>query len=75
MLFRSKAQKTPHAFVVWKEKGKLVIKYNGAIDDNGAEPALVKNKYVENTVDALLKGKKITEKETKSIGCQIHFRK
>ena len=70
-----KAQKTPHAFVVWKEKGKLVIKYNGAIDDNGAEPALVKNKYVENTVDALLKGKKITVKETKSIGCQIHFRK
>ena len=29
-----KAQKTPHAFVIWKENEKWVVKYNGAIDDN-----------------------------------------
>ncbi len=70
-----RAQKTPHAFVVWKEKGKYVIKYNGAIDDNGAEPEKVKNQYVANAVDALLQGKEIEITESKSLGCQIHFRK
>jgi peroxiredoxin len=69
------AQKTPHAFVVWKEKGEYLIKYSGAIDDNGAEPEKVKNSYVEKAVDALLKGKAVELKETKSIGCQIHIRK
>lgn len=69
------AQKTPHAFVIWKEKGKWVIKYSGAIDDNGAEPEKVGKQYIANAVDALLAGKPVTEKETKSIGCQIIFRK
>jgi len=69
------AQKTPHAFVIWKEQGKYVIKYSGAIDDNGANPEKVKNHYVANAVDALLNGKEVSEKETKSIGCQVNFRK
>jgi peroxiredoxin len=69
------AQKTPHAYVIWKEKGKWVVKYNGAIDDNGAEPEKVENQYVAKAVDALLAGKIIEVKETKSIGCQILFRK
>lgn len=69
------AQKTPHAFVIWKEDGKWVVKYNGAIDDNGGEPEKVENPYVAQAVDALLAGKTIGQKETKSIGCQIYFRK
>lgn len=69
------AQKTPHAFVIWKENGKYVIKYSGAIDDNGADPAKVKNQYVAMAVDALLKGQEVPIKETKSIGCQILMRK
>ena len=69
------AQKTPHAFVLWKENNEWVIKYNGAIDDNGAEPMKVKNHYVSNAVEELLSGKQVATKETKSIGCQIHFRK
>lgn len=69
------AEKTPHAFVLWKEKGKWVVKYKGAIDDNGNEPELVENPYVARAVDALLAGKPVQEKETKSIGCQIIFRK
>lgn len=69
------AQKTPHAYVLWKEEGKWVVKYNGAIDDNGAEPRKVKHRYVADAVDALLQGKDIAVKETKSIGCQINFRK
>jgi peroxiredoxin len=70
-----KAQKTPHAFIIWKENEKWVIKYNGAIDDNGMEPEKVTEHYVANAVDALLANKKITIPETKSIGCQIAFRK
>ncbi len=69
------AQKTPHAFVVWKENGRYVIKYSGAIDDNGAEPDKVKNQYVAMAVDALLKGQEVAIKETRSIGCQILIRK
>jgi hypothetical protein len=69
------AQKTPHAFVLWKEKGQWVVKYDGAIDDNGAEPTKVKASYVALAVDALLVGKSVAVKETKSIGCQIHFKK
>jgi peroxiredoxin len=68
------AQKTPHAFVIWKEKGQWVVKYNGAIDDNGAEPEKVEYPYVAKAVEALLAGKEVEVKETKSIGCQIHFR-
>ena len=68
------AQKTPHAFVIWKENNQWVIKYNGAIDDNGMKPEKVKEQFVANAVDALLANEKINVTETKSIGCQIYFR-
>ena len=68
------AHRTPHAFVIWKENNEWVIKYNGAIDDNGADPGKVNNNYVAEAVDALLNGKDVLLKETKSIGCQIQFR-
>ena len=69
------AQRTPHAFLIWKEKDSWTIKYNGAIDDNGAHPELVQKHYLSDAVDALLAGKEISPKETRSIGCQIYFRK
>ncbi len=69
------AQRTPHAFVLWKENGKWMVRYNGAIDDNGAEPQKVKKHYVADAVDQLLAGKDVVVKETKSIGCQVYFRK
>lgn len=69
------AQKTPHAFVIWKEKGRWVVKYNGAFDDNGAHPELVREPYVANAVEALLAGRQVKVEETASIGCQIYFRK
>lgn len=69
------ATKTPHAFVIWKERGKWLLKYSGGIDDNGAEPGKVKNRYVEDAVDALLSGKAVAVRETKSVGCVIHYRK
>jgi peroxiredoxin len=69
------AQKTPHAYVIWKENEKWIIKYNGAIDDNGAEPDKVKQHYVADAVSELLQKKTVATKETISVGCQIKFRK
>ena len=69
------AQKTPHAFVIWKEHNSWNVKYNGAIDDNGAEPSKVIHPYVADAVDALLSGKQVLVSETKSIGCSINLKK
>ena len=68
------AERTPQAFVLLKENNNWVIKYNGAIDDNGAEPKKVKVDYVSDAVEALLKNQKVLITETKSIGCKIMFR-
>ena len=68
------AQKTPHAFVIRKENNEWIVKYTGAIDDNGAEPDKVKHAYIEEAVDALLNNKEVKVKSTKSVGCAIHFR-
>jgi peroxiredoxin len=69
------AQKTPHAYVIWNENNQWVIKYNGAIDDNGMEPEKVSETYVSNAVFELLANLPIKTVETKSIGCQIAYRK
>ena len=68
------AEKTPHAFVIWKENNQWKIKYKGAIDDNGAEPKKVTHAYVEEAVNALLHTKTVAVTETRSIGCAIKFR-
>ncbi|MFY0603402.1 MAG: thioredoxin family protein [Flavobacteriaceae bacterium] len=65
------ATKTPHVYLLNKEKGKLIVAYIGAIDNNSRNAKAVTKKYVENAVDALLKGKKPTETDTKAIGCSI----
>lgn len=65
------ATKTPHVYVLQKTPKGNVVKYIGAIDDNYEDAAAVKQKYVENAVDALVKGKEVTVKETKAIGCSI----
>ena len=68
------ANKTPHAFVIWKTGDHYTVKYSGAIDDNGAHPDQVNNAYVRDAVEALLKGQKVKTPQTASIGCKIYFR-
>ncbi|MBS1584802.1 MAG: thioredoxin family protein [Bacteroidetes bacterium] len=68
------ASKTPHAFVIWKQQGNWVVKYDGGIDDNGAEPAKVRHAFVRDAVEALLANKDVPVKETRSVGCAIHYR-
>ncbi|HMB99580.1 MAG TPA: thioredoxin family protein [Flavobacteriaceae bacterium] len=65
------ATRTPHMFVLEKTKKGNVVRYIGAIDDNYKDASAVKEKYVENAVDALLSGKSVEKTETKAIGCTI----
>jgi peroxiredoxin len=62
------ANRTPHAYVLDKS---LVVRYIGAIDDNAETPAAVNRKYVENAVDALLRGERPEVDFTRAIGCTI----
>ena len=67
------ATKTPHVYILQKTNKGNIVKYIGAIDDNHSDESAVKDKYVENAVDALLTGKEIKTKTTKAIGCSIKF--
>jgi peroxiredoxin len=69
------ANKTPHVFILKKEKNNWIVKYIGAIDDNYENPKEIKRKYVEDAINALLKNKDIETKTTKAIGCGIKWKK
>ncbi|MFW5793238.1 MAG: thioredoxin family protein [Bacteroidota bacterium] len=69
------ATRTPHVFLLNKEGEDLIVKYIGAIDDNYKDANAVKENYLANAVDALLKGKNPEVKETKAIGCSIKVKK
>lgn len=69
------ALKTPHVFIVSKDKGKLIAKYIGAIDDNWEDANAVTEKYVENALNNIIEGKNVAVPETKAIGCGIKWKK
>jgi peroxiredoxin len=69
------ALKTPHIYILKKDKNALKVAYIGAIDDNSEDAAQVKTKYVENAVNELLAGKPVTVTETKAIGCGVKWKK
>lgn len=65
------ASKTPHVYVLEKQNKDLIVQYIGSIDDSARNEGSVKTKYVENAVDALLKGMPVETASTKAIGCSI----
>ncbi|MGQ3678966.1 thioredoxin family protein [Tenacibaculum discolor] len=65
------ATRTPHVYILNKKKDKLIVEYIGAIDDNTRDENNVKERFVENAVEALLKGEKPTKTDTRAIGCSI----
>ena len=65
------ATRTPHVYLLDNNR---VVRYIGAIDDNSEEPDQVKEKYLENAVEALRAGKEVSVKETKAIGCSIKWK-
>ncbi len=68
------ANRTPHVFLLQVSDGKYIVRYVGAIDDNHQDEAAVKEKYVENAVNALIKGQKPEKDFTKAIGCSIKMK-
>jgi peroxiredoxin len=68
------AMRTPHAFVLNKENGKMVVQYIGAIDDNAQDPSNVTRHYVADAVNSLLSGKPVVTTTTKAIGCAIKWK-
>jgi len=69
------ATKTPHVFVLQKENGKNIVKYIGAIDNNYEDPEDVSEYYVQDAVNALLKGEAVKTTKTAAIGCTIKVKK
>ena len=69
------ATRTPHVFLLKKNKGDLIVEYIGAIDDNHEDAKLVKSEFLSDAVDALLKNKKPEVNFTKAIGCSVKFAK
>ena len=61
------AGRTPQCFL-FNSKGLI---YKGAIDDNVKDPGAVKESYLKNALNALLKNEIPKVQETKSIGCTI----
>lgn len=69
------ATRTPHVFVLKKEKDKHIVKYIGAIDNNYEDAARVSDRYVEEAVDNLLTGGEVVRSKTVAIGCTIKPKK
>ena len=65
------ATKTPHVYLIQKEKGKNIVKYIGAIDDNVRNASAVKDRFLANAIYELLDGKEVSVKKTKAIGCSV----
>jgi peroxiredoxin len=68
------AAKTPHVYLLTKNKDVYTVEYIGAIDDNSESAADVKAKYVENAIAELNSGKKVSVNSTKAIGCSIKWK-
>ena len=65
------ATKTPHVYVLEKTDSKYIVRYIGAIDNNYKDEKSADKKYVEDAINALLKGEKVPVETTKAIGCSI----
>lgn len=68
------AARTPHVYVLQKDKGELVVKYIGAVDNNAKSDQLADEKYVEDAVNALLNGNDPEVDYTRAVGCTIKWK-
>ena len=69
------ARKTPEAFVLEKVRGKYIVRYIGAIDDNPKDEDGASKKYVAQAVKALMNNEEVDPKSTKAVGCSIKWAK
>jgi peroxiredoxin len=68
------ATHTPQAFILWKEKNALIVRYSGALDDNGKYPDKAFS-YIRMALDELLQGRAVSRPSVPSFGCRIYYRK
>lgn len=62
------ATRTPQVYLF---NNKLELVYVGAIDDNANDAFAVKEFYLENALEQMVAGEKVTRTNTKSLGCTI----
>jgi len=68
------ARRTPHAFLLKKEKAGFRVVYIGAIDDNARDAKAVKTRFVAQAIEAIEAGRPVEPTFTKAIGCTIKWR-
>lgn len=62
------AKRTPECFLF---NGDLKLSYHGAIDDNPGDEGSVTQPYLRDAINAVLSGKDVAVKESRSVGCGI----
>ena len=65
------ATHTPQFFLFDKERK---LRYSGKFDDNWKEPGAVKERYLQDALEAVLSGAQVPVPETHSIGCTIKWK-
>ncbi len=69
------AVRTPHVFILCKEKEGWMVRYSGAIDDNTEFPDQVTVHFVEDALESLLRGSFVRQESTPPVGCPIAWKK
>ena len=68
------AEKTPHAYLMSYGEGAWEILYKGAIDDNWQDAKAVRETYLADCIEALLRGSEMPHGETPAVGCTIKWK-
>lgn len=64
-------RRIPQTFVLFRKNGGINVEYKGAIDSHYRHSSSAKRQYVGDAVDALLEGKEIDLRTTRSTGCPV----
>jgi glutathione peroxidase-family protein len=68
------ATKTPHIYLLNKVSDKYRVEYIGALDDSPNDESDVSERYVEDAINALMKGNSPAVTEKRAIGCTIKWK-
>jgi peroxiredoxin len=68
------ASRTPHVFLLKSEGSNFKVAYIGAIDNNVKDANAADEKYVEDAISDLQKGRLVERNFTKAIGCSIKWK-
>lgn len=68
------ATRTPHVYLLKNDGKHFTVAYIGAIDDNPQDASDVKDHYLAQAIEAVLKGEQPSPAETRAVGCTIKFK-